>query len=458
MSQTGYQPPAPGSKIIIIGAGSFGLSTAYALSLKNKYDIWVFERQTIPSPDAASSDINKIMRMDYGDETMYMHMYMESLHIWKQWNKERALKGLSPVFHNVGNLMFSQNGKFSNYEEQSLKAIREAGYGYCIEEYRTPESIAERYPQFKEATKNGFDIAYLNKSGGWCDSSEACKHIHSKCVENGVHFVVGPEQGSFVKFLYDEKISTKITGIETQDGKTHGADLVILATGSWTPSLLKLGDRLIATGQTVIQFMIPENLRKMFEGQPTWCADLSVTGYYGFAVNSEGKMKIGYHSSGYVNLCGEDQVSVPRTQVTNPTDSIPIKALGEFRQFLSKFLPITTPMDITYARVCWYCDSVDGHYLIAPHPDFDNLIIASGDSGHGMKFIPTLGFKICHVIEGVDSEYSRAWAWRDMAKDTATYDGLRADSGPKIQLDLNKQDQYTRMATKDDCKCARPSL
>ena len=54
MSQTGYQPPAPGSKIIIIGAGAFGLSTAYALSLKNKYDVWVFERQTIPCPDAAS--------------------------------------------------------------------------------------------------------------------------------------------------------------------------------------------------------------------------------------------------------------------------------------------------------------------------------------------------------------------------------------------------------------------
>ena len=75
-----------------------------------------------------------------------------------------------------------------------------------------------------------------------------------------------------------------------------------------------------------------------------------------------------------------------------------------------------------------------------------------------IRFIPNLGFKICHVIEGVDSEYSRAWAWRDMAKDAATYDGLRADTGPKIQLDLNKQDQYTRMATKDDCKCARPSL
>lgn len=51
---TDYTPPASGSKIIIVGGGCFGLSTAYALALKNKYEIWVFDRQDIPATDAAS--------------------------------------------------------------------------------------------------------------------------------------------------------------------------------------------------------------------------------------------------------------------------------------------------------------------------------------------------------------------------------------------------------------------
>lgn len=49
----------------------------------------------------------------------------------------------------------------------------------------------------------------------------------------------------------------------------------------------------------------------------------------------------------------EDGISVPRTQVTHTTDTLPIGALREFRQFLSKFLPETSSLDVSFGRVCW---------------------------------------------------------------------------------------------------------
>jgi sarcosine oxidase/L-pipecolate oxidase len=55
MQKSTYQVPKDGAKIIIVGAGCFGLSTAYALSQRGKYDIWVYDRQPIPVPDAAST-------------------------------------------------------------------------------------------------------------------------------------------------------------------------------------------------------------------------------------------------------------------------------------------------------------------------------------------------------------------------------------------------------------------
>jgi len=56
-------------KIIIIGAGAFGLSTALELSRNDYADITVFEKdENIPSRWSAANDLNKIMRAEYEDD------------------------------------------------------------------------------------------------------------------------------------------------------------------------------------------------------------------------------------------------------------------------------------------------------------------------------------------------------------------------------------------------------
>lgn len=98
-----------------------------------------------------------------------------------------------------------------------------------------------------------------------------------------------------------------------------------------------------------------------------------------------------------------------------------------------------------------YSDSFDGDFIISPHPKYQNLIVATGDSGHGMKyvfaknsnrdwltlwsltllsvrFIPVIGYKIAQVVEGVDNEYTRAWAWRAYGK--GRFDSMRLLNNP----------------------------
>lgn len=63
------------SKIIIVGGGVFGLSTALWLARGGYKDVTVFDRcafdKNLYSPsdgcDGASSDLNKVFRMAYGD-------------------------------------------------------------------------------------------------------------------------------------------------------------------------------------------------------------------------------------------------------------------------------------------------------------------------------------------------------------------------------------------------------
>jgi sarcosine oxidase/L-pipecolate oxidase len=46
--------------VLIVGAGCFGISTAYHLLQRGFTDVTVLDRsKTLPAPDAASTDINK---------------------------------------------------------------------------------------------------------------------------------------------------------------------------------------------------------------------------------------------------------------------------------------------------------------------------------------------------------------------------------------------------------------
>lgn len=50
----------PNDKILIAGAGCFGISTAYHLLKRGYKNVTVIDRATtLPAPDAASQDINK---------------------------------------------------------------------------------------------------------------------------------------------------------------------------------------------------------------------------------------------------------------------------------------------------------------------------------------------------------------------------------------------------------------
>ena len=50
----------PDSPVVIVGAGCFGLSTAYHLLKRGFTDVTVLDRaETLPAKDAASTDLNK---------------------------------------------------------------------------------------------------------------------------------------------------------------------------------------------------------------------------------------------------------------------------------------------------------------------------------------------------------------------------------------------------------------
>jgi glycine/D-amino acid oxidase-like deaminating enzyme len=63
------------------------------------------------------------------------------------------------------------------------------------------------------------------------------------------------------------------------------------------------------------------------------------------------------------------------------------------------------------ARVCQYENTSNGDFLIDRHPDFNNVWLVGGGSGHGFKHDPAVGeYAAALILQGgvVDPRYSLA--------------------------------------------------
>jgi len=142
-------------------------------------------------------------------------------------------------------------------------------------------------------------------------------------------------------------------------------------------------------------------------------ADISKTGFYGFPSHpSDGRVKIGHHGPGFPmkNLSGsaiEEKLKEVRDQVE-----------VEYRKFIHESLPDLIDAHVIFSRLCIYCDTFDGNFLITEDPFFSSLYIAAGGSGHGFKFGPVLGELIADVVENKPNKFrKKKFQWRQKSSE-----------------------------------------
>jgi glycine/D-amino acid oxidase-like deaminating enzyme len=152
-------------------------------------------------------------------------------------------------------------------------------------------------------------------------------------------------------------------------------------------------------GQPVVHFA--PRVRTPFEGVrfPVWCGDIATTGWYGFPVNRDGVLKVGHHGPGRPVRAG-DPLRVEEAEV------------ARCAAFVSRTFPLLHDAPVCGGRLCLYCDSFDGNFLVDHDPARPGLVVAAGGSGHGFKFAPVLGAIVADVAEGRDNRWAPRFRWR----------------------------------------------
>lgn len=385
-------------KTTVVGAGINGVVAAIELR-KRGHDVVLVDPGPLPHPLAASTDISKVVRAAYGADEEYTELAERSREIWQQWNVEFGVE----LYDEVGFLCMRQRPmQTGDFEYESLRLLERRGHR--IERVNSdylrrhfPAWNADRYPD-----------GFLDFESGYAESGRAVAVL----IEGARS--IGVELREHAKFCALDEASDRVKGIVFESGEKLPADAVVMAVGAWTPYVLPFThDFFRASGQPVFHLKPAQPELFAPERFPIFGADISATGFYGFPLNRDGVVKIANHGPGR-----EMSPDSPERVVTKEEEN-------QMRHFLSDSFPALADSPIVFTRICFYCDTHDGDFWIAPDPERPGLTIAAGDCGHGFKFAPMLGEIIADAVEGKSNPFLEKFRWRPEVKPGKTKEAAR---------------------------------
>lgn len=372
-------------KIVIVGAGVFGITAALELRAR-QHDVLVIDPGPIPHPLASSTDHSKAVRLDYGSDEGWTSMAEAALPLWMEWNERFG----ETLFHQDGFLFLTaepmQEGGF---EHDSFHMLTDRGFELDPVDRDT---LRERFPAFDAERYAG---GYFNPHDGWAESGRVVEVLSQAARADGVELRAGQRFEALIES------GGRIAGVRTDDGPEHEADIVLVTAGAWTPAVLPwLEGHLRAIGQAVCFLRVTDPDAWRPPKFVTWASDIATTGWYGFPALPDGTVKVANHGPGR---------EVAPGQPLNVTDQEEARC----QTFAASALPELATAPIAGRRLCLYCDTKDGAFWIDHDPERPGLVVAAGGSGHAFKFAPLLGGIIADVVERRRNPWADRFRWRE---------------------------------------------
>jgi glycine/D-amino acid oxidase-like deaminating enzyme len=417
---------------IIVGAGVFGVSTAYHLIQKYpRASVTLVDRDAFDADSrvAASWDWNKVVRADY-DDIVYCRLALEAQDIFESdplWK---------PYFHQTGIFWICR----SEYAQEVIDNYQKLGRKADLSAVPVDEARKLYGGLFEDADYTGVKEVLVNKTSGWGAAGDCLRAVTKRCLELGVKYVTAEVKS--LEFAPDGSCR----GVRTAD-QVLTAEHVVLATGAFTPKLLewsaarsgrddlRAGPRILAGGITTGMTKLDDESYERFAAMP-----VGVQGYTAQQGPFIGSLPPTADRElkwwGQTIFKNDQEVSPGRVISMPPAekDYAQWKVSGRLRE------DITHANRVFYGkngaswkmekhRICWSVTALtlppfwstnldrdafttSSDFIISPHAGAKNLYVATCGSFHGWKFFPVLGKYVVQMLEGeLASELVEKWAW-----------------------------------------------
>ena len=310
---------------------------------------------------ASSGGESRIIRMAYGADELYTRLSFRALALWlKFFDGERP-----GLFYRTGALFLAPAQ--DKVLRDSRAALRKVGVPF---EELAAAAVRRRYPRIAV----GDDVKAIFEPGsGALMARQAVEAVAEAAVRAGAEYrlaAVEPFQGR-----------DAAEGLRTPAGERIVAGTYVFACGPWLPKVFPalLGRRIFPTRQEVMFFGAPAGDGGFGpEALPVWLDRTHEDMPYGFPdLERRGfKMAFDRHGEAFDPDGGSRLVE--------------LASVENARRYLAERFPALAAAPLIESRVCQYENTSSGDFLFDRHPEFSNVWIVGGGSGHGFKHGPAV--------------------------------------------------------------------
>ncbi len=354
--------------VAVIGAGVFGSWIAHFLNRAGK-KVVLLDAYGPANSRASSGGESRIIRAGYGADEVYSRWAMRSLDTWKEFFARVG----KPLFHQTGMLWLAR--KDDSYVSATQQTLARLGTRF---EPLDRSEIAKRFSQFALDDVAG---GLFEPESGALMARRAVQAVVEDAARNGVAYESARVSAP--------KGRGPATSVETESGVAVRAETFVFACGPWLGKVFPdlLGERIFPSRQEVFFFGAPAGAARFTSpAMPIWI--FHADEIYGFPdLESRGvKVAFDHHGPAFDPDTGVRVASA--------------EGIEAIRRYVARRFPALAGAPIVETRVCQYENTSSGDFLIDRHPEFENVWLVGGGSGHGFKHGPALGEYVAARVLG----------------------------------------------------------
>jgi sarcosine oxidase len=360
---------------IVLGVGGFGSGALYHLA-KRGASVLGIERFGVAHDQGSSHGQTRIIRKAYFEHPDYVPLLHRAYELWHELEHEAN----RTLLHKVG--LFIAGEPQCEAVAGTLLAARM--HNLPIDKLDAREA-AERFPGYQ--FHDDFTVVFEPEAGYLEVENCVAEHI-AAAQRHGAQLRTGE---AVVSWQSDGRRVT----VRTDQGEYSAASLVLTA-GPWAGQLLGLAAgsrnqpdwsaRLRVIRKPLFWFNA-DSRYDVAQGNSTFFFETAAGQFYGFPRLDGQSIKLAEHTGGDAVV---DPLNVDRE--IHPAD------LPRVHDFVRDFLPTLDPQPVRHS-VCMYTKTPDCHFCIDLHPEWANVAIGAGFSGHGFKFTTVLGEALADLAQ-----------------------------------------------------------